>query len=110
MSVGEYRSDIGMMEIRIHAWNLSGFLYPYKFIPQFKNKMFYVKGLITTYSVKEFVTTLLAWILYFTFICVSNGVCAKKGGCPTNISKRITPTLHQSHNCVYPKIRYQSYL
>lgn len=62
--------------------------------------MLYVKELINIYSVKEFATTLLVQILYFTFICVSNGVCAKKGGCPTNISKRITPTLHQSHNCV----------
>lgn len=31
-----------------------------------------------------------------TLICVSLGVLAKKGGCPTNISYSITPTLHQS--------------
>lgn len=37
-----------------------------------------------------------------TFSCVSVGVGARKGGCPTSISKRITPTLHQSHSCVYP--------
>lgn len=31
------------------------------------------------------------------------GVGARKGGCPTNISNRITPTLHQSQSWVYPE-------
>lgn len=37
-----------------------------------------------------------------TFSCVSRGVVAKKGGWPTTISYKITPTLHQSHSWVYP--------
>lgn len=37
-------------------------------------------------------------ILLLTFSWVSVGVGARKGGCPTSISKRITPTLHQSQS------------
>jgi len=37
-------------------------------------------------------------LLQLTFSWVSVGVGARKGGCPTNISKRITPTLHQSQS------------
>jgi len=37
-----------------------------------------------------------------TFTCVSSGVFAKKGGCPTTISYKMTPTLHQSQSWVYP--------
>lgn len=37
-----------------------------------------------------------------TFSCVSRGVFAKKGGCPTTISYKMTPTLHQSQSWVYP--------
>lgn len=37
-----------------------------------------------------------------TFSCVSRGVLAKNGGCPTTISYKMTPTLHQSHSWVYP--------
>jgi hypothetical protein len=35
-----------------------------------------------------------------TLNCVSAGVLARKGGEPTSISYKMTPTLHQSHNCV----------
>lgn len=37
-----------------------------------------------------------------TFSCVSVGLGARNGGWPTNISKSMTPTLHQSQSWVYP--------
>lgn len=46
-------------------------------------------------------------LLHLTFSWVSVGVGARKGGCPTNISKRITPTLHQSQSWVYPERQTQ---
>lgn len=39
---------------------------------------------------------------HVTFSCVSSGVLARKGGCPTTISYKMTPTLHQSQSWVYP--------